>query len=122
MKTPALLVASLLMLAAPASAQTERGFVRGLAGLTFGTESSTIFGAGVGWNIGPNLQITADVGRMQNVMPSEIQEELDLFIELTELDLGVPIEFDAKIPAVYFTGGARLNVPTMQRFRPFVEA
>jgi hypothetical protein len=122
MKTIASLGAILFLLAAPASAQNERGFVRGLGGLTFGTESSTVFGAGLGWNIGPNLQITADVGRMQNVMPSEIQEELDLFLALTELELGVPIEFEATIPAVYFTGGVRLNVPTMQRFRPFVEA
>jgi hypothetical protein len=121
MKTIAALGASLFLIAAPASAQNDRGFVRGLAGLTFGTESSTLFGAGLGWNIGPNLQITADIGRMQNVMPSEIQEELDLFVELTELDLGVPIEFEARIPAFYFTGGVRLNVPTMQRFRPFVE-
>src|SRR5262245_20941344 len=92
--------------AAPVGAQTEKGFVRGLAGVTFGAETSTIFGGGFGWTVAPNLQITAEVGRMQNVIPGEIQDLLDEFNDFLVSEAGIPVDLDVAVPVFYFLGGA----------------
>src|SRR5687767_34687 len=69
--------------AVPAWAQSERGFVRGLGGVTFGTaETSTIFGGGGGVNVGDGVQITGELGRIEDVLPEELRDELDSFSAL----------------------------------------
>jgi len=115
------IVFMLLMTPSMVMAQSEKGFVRGLGGLTFGTETSSIIGGGVGFNVGRVVQITAEIGRMQNVMPKALQEEFDLVSDLLSTELGVPITLDARVPALYFSGGIRANVPTSSRVKPFVE-
>jgi opacity protein-like surface antigen len=111
-----------LLSVTPSWAQTERGFVRGFGGVTFGTaEVSSVFGGGGGVNVGPNVQIVGEIGRIQDVLPSELQDDLDFFITVLSLELGVPISVDVKAPAIYGLGGLRFNVPTAGRVRPFVE-
>ena len=111
-----------LLSATPAWAQAERGFVRGLAGVTFGTaETSSIFGGGGGVNIGPNLQITGEVGRISDVLPSEIQDQLNLLSTLFFVETGLPVNMDVTAPAFYGLGGVRFNIPMAGRVRPFVE-
>jgi len=48
--TTRLCVTAILVLVsvAPSWAQADRGFVRGLGGVTFGTETSSIVGGGIG--------------------------------------------------------------------------
>ena len=96
-------------------------FVGGLGGVTFGTVTSATVGGQVGFKIAPNLFVIGEVGRMRNVMPKEIQDELDLFVELLELELGVPITFDVSLPATYGFGGVRWMEPG-RAVSPFVEA
>ena len=108
-------------LSSRANAQEEKGFVRGLVGMTFGTETSSIFGGGGGFRIAKHVQLIGEAGRMQNVAPKEIQDEVDLESALLSADLGVPVTVNVKVPAVYAMGGIRMNVPTMRRFHPFVD-
>jgi opacity protein-like surface antigen len=106
----------------PAWAQNERGFVRGLGGVTFGTaETSTIFGGGGGVNLGGGVQITGEVGRIEDVLPKELRDELDVVSALISLELGVLISVDATAPATYGLGGVRYTSP-VGRVRPFAEA
>jgi opacity protein-like surface antigen len=115
-----------LMTVRPAAAQ-ERGFVQGMAGLTFGTETSTVFGGGFGVNVAPSFQITGELGYMRNILPKFIQddaneaargiEELILLIFRERVDVRV----DAKAPAFYGMAGGRFIAPT-GRVRPFVGA
>jgi opacity protein-like surface antigen len=108
--------------ASPAWAQTDRGFVRGLGGLTFGTaEASSIVGGGAGVTIGSNLQIVGEIGRINDVLPSEIRDQLDLLTALLVLETGLPVSLDVTAPAVYGLGGLRFNFPMPGRISPFVE-
>jgi hypothetical protein len=112
-----------LLAAAPALAQgADRGFVRGLGGVSFAGDASPIYGGGVGFRIARNLALTAEVGRVQNIMPGEVQDLLDVAEQEVELELGVPITLDANIPVFFFLGGVRADVPTSGRLKPFIEA
>jgi hypothetical protein len=118
-------VLGLLVMPAIASAQADAAapawFVGGLGGLTFGTVTSGAVGGQVGFKIAPNLFVIGEVGRMRNVMPKEISDDLDDFVDLLELELGVPISFDVSLPATYGFGGVRWMAPG-RRVSPFVEA
>jgi opacity protein-like surface antigen len=108
--------------ASSAWAQDERGFVRVLGGGTFGTaNASPIFGGGVGVNVAPNIQLTGELGRIGNVLPSELEDNFDLLEDLLSIELGLPVSFDVKAPIVYVLGGVRFNVPAPGRVQPFVE-
>jgi opacity protein-like surface antigen len=100
----------------------ERGFARFLGGVTFGTAApSSILGGAAGANITPNLQVTGELGRIQDVVPSEIDDALDLLSTLFFLRTGVPLELDVKAPVFYGMAGLRFNVPTTRGLRPFVD-
>lgn len=106
----------------PASAQTERGFVRGLGGITFGTaESSAIFGGGGGFSVGNGVQITGEAGHIGDVLPKEISDELDLISALISLELGLPVRLGVEAPVFYGLAGVRYDVLPGGRIRPFVE-
>ena len=116
-----LLLLSLSVSAICAAQTTERGFVRGLGGITFGTETGGAVGGGVGVNITDQLAIIGEIGWMQNVLPSELQDDLDTLTQFLTLFAEVPVTLDVKVPAVYGFGGIRANVPTGNRVTPFVE-
>ncbi len=109
-----------LLMAAPARAQG--GFVHALGGVTFGTESAPVFGGGGGVNLGENVQLFGEFGRMGNVIPSELQDEIDALSELLSEDTGLPVTLEVRVPAIYGMGGLRYTVPTGGRVRPYVEA
>lgn len=111
-----------LLAAAPALAQgADRGFVRGLGGVSFAAEASPIYGGGAGFRIARNFTVTAEVGRIQNVLPQDIQDNLDLAEQQVELETGIPVSVDANIPVFFFLGGIRADVPTSGRVKPFIE-
>ena len=112
-----------VLAAGPVTAQDERGFVRGLAGVTFGNvQTSSIFAGGGGISVGRGVQIIGEFGRIQNVMPNEIADLFDDLELLLEIDTGLDVEVDATAPAWYGAGGIRYTFPTMGTLRPFVEA
>ena len=112
-----------MLAAGPALAQgSDRGFVRGLGGVSFAGETSAIYGGGGGFRVGRNLTITGEVGRIQNVIPQDFVDQLALAEDLIEGEFGLPITLEASIPALYFIGGIRADIPTSGRLKPFVEA
>jgi opacity protein-like surface antigen len=113
-------VIGLLMSAGQASAQ-ERGFIRGLGGVTVGTaETDAIYSGSVGVNIGPVVQIVGEVGRMQNVLSKDLQADLNDFADFISGQSGANVRIDVTVPALYATGGVRINAPS-GKVRPFVE-
>ena len=68
----------------------------------------------------PQLDIIGEFGWMQNVLPTELQNDVDAAATLITLLTGIPVAIDVKVPAVYGFGGLRGNVPTGSRVTPFV--
>lgn len=96
------IAAALLFVFPSSSVAQDRGFAAGLAGVTFQSETATVFSGEFGANVTPVVAVYGTVGRMQDAMPNDIQDVLDLF------DLGV----DASIPALFVMGGVRAGAPT----------
>jgi hypothetical protein len=118
----AVCAAALVCCCASSAWAQDRGFARVLGGATFGTSStSSIFGAGAGVSIGPNIQIFGEIGRMGNVMPSEFEDDFEELADLLTDELGILVTLDVSAPAVYALGGIRFNVPAPGRVQPFVE-
>lgn len=103
------IAAALLFVFVSSSAAQDRGFVSGLAGVTFQSETATVFSGEFGANVAPMVAVYGTVGRMQDAMPNDIQDVIDL--------LGVGI--DASIPALFVMGGVRAGAPTGP-IRPYV--
>ena len=113
----ALLIAPRLA-AAQTSAPDARIFAGGLVGVTFGTETGAMFGGRIGFRVSRNLHLFAEVGRITNVTPKEISEQLDQVHDIIGDDA---LTLDVKLPATYFAGGVRWS-QTRGRVGPFVEA
>ena len=88
------------VVSAPCAAQ-DRGFAAGLLGVTFQSETAAVFSGEFGGNITPAVAIYGTVGRMQDAMPNDIQDVLDL--------LGTGVE--ASVPALFVMGGVRAGAP-----------
>lgn len=118
------IVAAVAVLAAPQRAAAQESeaawFVGGLAGATFGTEGSAAIAARGGVRVAPNLFVIGEVGRIGDVMPRSLQEDLDEIIGDVENELGGAVDLEFSIPATYGFGGIRFVQPR-DRFRLFVE-
>ena len=113
-----------LGLAAPAAAQDPPGprmFAGGLAGVTFGTETSSAIAGQFGVRIARDLFVIGEFGRMQNVLPDEVADQLPLAEEFLEGILGLPVNIEIKAPALYGFGGIRW-AQSGRRIAPFAEA
>jgi opacity protein-like surface antigen len=125
MKTNVAACAMLLALAAgsgTAWAQSGSGFVRGIGGVTFGTaDPGGLFGGGIGKDVAPMLQIAGDAGRLSDILPSELRDQLQELGDIYSSLLGVPVTLDATAPAFYAAAGARVLVPSDGRLQPFLE-
>jgi outer membrane protein with beta-barrel domain len=109
-------------LAAPAAAQeTPRMFAGGLGGVTFGTETSSAIAGQFGVRIARDLFVIGEFGRMQNVLPDEVADQLPLAEEFLEGILGLPVNIELKAPALYGFGGVRW-MQGGRRIAPFAEA
>lgn len=113
----ALLVVTLT--AASASAQ-DRGYVQGAGGVTFMSEVSGVFGGEAGFHISRNLIVFGQAGRMLNVLPRDIQEDIDNAADVLESFTGRAWQFEAAIRATYAGGGARYVLPLGSRIHPYV--
>ena len=80
-------------------------------GLTFGnTTSATTFGGNLGAPLGSNLQIVAEAGRMDDLMPSTIGTLLDF----------TPV--DMRLSAWYGEAGVRFLASPRSAVTPYAEA
>lgn len=95
-----LLFSMMVIGAVPALAQ-DRGSVGAQVGVTFQAETAAVFAGEVAANLSPMLQIYGTVGRMQDAMPSELQDLVDVFDS----------RVDVSIPALYGVGGVRVMSP-----------
>lgn len=98
---PLALAAMLIALPLSAFAQ-DRGFAAGHVGVTFQSETALVFGGEFSGTIMPGVAVYAAAGRMQDAMPNDIQDALDI--------LGTGVE--ASIPAFFVMGGVRAGMPT----------
>jgi hypothetical protein len=108
---------------APAAAQTsgERGFVRALGGVTFGTETGALVAAGAGVRVAPHLTVIGEVGRFGNVLPKALQRDLDEVAPLLEPQFGRPLVIDGGARAVYAVAGVRVTGRESARVSAFAE-
>jgi hypothetical protein len=122
MKHLFLCVLALFSISSTAGAQNfePKGFVAGVGGGTFGTETGGIFGASVGGYATPRLQIFGEVGRMTNVLPKSVQADVDDAASLLSFYTGERWDFNAKAPATYFGGGVKVLLSQSAGARPYV--
>jgi opacity protein-like surface antigen len=108
----------LLLTPVSASAQ-HRGYVHASGGATFMSDVSGVFGAESGFHVRPNLIVFGQAGRMLNVLPRDIQEDIESAAALLGSFTGRPWEFEASIRATYAGGGVRYLLPFGSRIRPY---
>lgn len=97
-----------------------RGYVEGIGGLTFGTESSVMFGGEIGFDVTPNIEVYGSVGRMQNIAPSYINEQLQVVEDVLLVLTGQQWDFNVKAPSLFGVGGVKMRVPMESSLRPYV--
>jgi opacity protein-like surface antigen len=103
-------LASAVVIPSPARAQ-EHGHFGGFGGLTFGsTTSATTFGGNLGAPLGSHLQIVAEAGHMDNLMPATFGTLLDF----------TPVDFN--LGAWYGEAGVRFLTTPQSAVTPYVEA
>jgi hypothetical protein len=112
-KNSILLALALVCLSVPAFAQTpsappKGGYIAGVGGMTFGTETSSLFGGEVGVEATPNVTVYGTMGRMQNIAPTYVKDYLD--------GSGLTM----KSPAFFGIGGVKYRIPTNSSVRPYV--
>jgi hypothetical protein len=95
---------ALLACASSPSAAQDRGYVGGQVGVTFQSETAVFFGGEVGVNVAPAVQVYGVFGRMQDVLPSDLQDAIDAFAG--------DVTVDASIPAFFGLGGVRVIAPS----------
>lgn len=110
--------AFMTMSATPALAQS--GFVGGLGGLTFGTVSSGAVAGQAGVRVAPALLVIGEVGYMRNVLPKELQDDIEDLATLLALGYGAPVDLEISAPTTYVFGGLRWSPPA-GIVVPFVE-
>lgn len=118
-------IVALFVAAAPVAAQSSapdvKGFIGAFGGMTFGTaEKGSALGARAGVEVARGVHIIGEVGRMSDVLPSAVKDELDLAASELEFELGVPVTIQLTAPATYGFVGLRWSRQT-GRVSPFVE-
>lgn len=107
----AVFVTGVLLVAGPASAQVQ---FQGLGGATDAVDHAPFFAGIVGIKIS-FIEIDLEGGRLQNVLPRSI---LDQIYQL-ERDRGLPLQSIVRVPATYGAGSVRFIWPSGV-VRPFV--
>ena len=84
------------------------------------SEVAGVFGGEAGLRVSRNLIVFGQAGRMMNVLPTDVQEDIDNAAELLESFTGRRWQFEAGIRATYAGGGIRYVLPFGSRIRPYV--
>ena len=83
-RTSAIAAAIALCASAPLLAQTERAYVTGVGGVARSADTTSGDAmAEVGVRIAPHLLAFADVGRFENLQPSDVQPSIATATELS---------------------------------------
>lgn len=112
-----------LLLAAPVAAQdAPRGSLRAFAGVTFMSETASVFGGGAGFRFTDYLEVVGDVGRLTNILPHDLQRDLDDAARAFGTMFGGPLVIDGKAPGGYALGAVRFGAVAGRRMRLYGEA
>jgi opacity protein-like surface antigen len=121
-----LAVPLIAVLAAPPAAaqsdQRQRGFAIGFGGATFTEVNAPVFGGSVGVNLTPDIQVTGDFGRMQDVFANFTREDLGILERDMLTEEGVNLTTRVKMPTTYAIGSVRFLLPTSNPIRPYLTA
>jgi opacity protein-like surface antigen len=96
------------------------GYVAGLAG--FATSSGNTTGdiqVEVGVHIARHVKVFGDIGRFGNLQ-ADLQPTLDSATSTLAANQGLSVIGGGSLPATYFTGGLRVDVPANHRVVPYV--
>ena len=113
-------LAALMGAAVPAAAQTG-AYVGALGGVTFNTVSSGIVAGNGGVHLGRGLFVIGEVGRIGNVLPRDVADDIEDAEAFIEELTGLPVNLRLTVPATYGFGGVRWLAPGSGRVRPFLE-
>ncbi len=116
-----------LLAAAPVFAQESgvggqdaSGYVTGLGGFASSVGNTTgdmVVEGGV--RIAPHVMVFGNIGRFGNLQ-ADLQPTLDATTTALAANQGLSVIGGGSIPASYFTGGLRVELPTNGRFMPYV--
>lgn len=115
---------ALLAFALPLSAQSAdspRLFLTGFGGAGATQHASPFFGGVVGVNVSEFVQLTADVGRIQNAEPRFTHTDLGI-IKNEAASEGIVASATAKVPTNYYSVGVRVRTADRWRVRPYALA
>jgi opacity protein-like surface antigen len=116
----ALAAGVVLLITASSALAQERGYVQGIGGATFMADTSGVFGGEAGIHLTRDFIVFAQAGRMINVLPRDIQGDIDDAVARFESLTGRGWHFDAAVRATYVGGGVRYLLPIRSRARPYV--
>lgn len=117
---------AIVAIALPVRAQSQppspRGYLVGFGGAASTQVTSPFFGGTVGVNLTPDLQITAEISRAQDVLSKFTKEDLATLDREGSAEMGVPFASSVKMPTNFYTGGIRYLLPIGGPARPYVAA
>jgi opacity protein-like surface antigen len=127
MRTVMIAATVTLLMAAPLVAQENgaggpdaKGYVSGLGGFaTSVTNTTGDMALEGGVRIAPHLMVLGDIGRFANLQ-ADLQPTIDGTTAALAANQGLFVIGGGSLPATYFTGGLRLEVPTRTRIMPYV--
>jgi opacity protein-like surface antigen len=129
MRNAVQILAVLVLLAAPALAQTpDRGYVQGIGGIASASSTDRFFGGTCVLRAAGPVDGFVEIGRWRNGIWPALEDELsaagdDIRRQIeTQFGTSVPVSFDARVPITSGLAGARLRGPTVGVLGTYVEA
>jgi hypothetical protein len=110
-----ILVAVTIFAGVGSSSAQERGHVAGVIGMTFGNETSPMYGGQFGIGLSNTIQVIGAVERMDDVLTGRYALLLSNISQVTGVDV------QGEVPGTYYGGGARFTFPGLAA-SPFLQA
>jgi len=107
--------------AVPALAQ-DKGRVSAIGGITFQTATDALLGGEFGANLHPNLEVYGGVNFMRNVLPRNLQTDLENISTALTLATGNVWQLKGDIRAFTAVGGVRYRMAARRNIRPYALA
>ena len=125
MRTLTMAATVTLLAAAPLFAQEgggpdAKGYITGLGGFAVSVGNTTgnmLIEGGV--RIAPHVMVFGDIGRFGNLQP-DLQPTLDAATAALSAGQDLSVIGGGSLPASYFSGGLRVEVPTKSRVMPYL--
>ena len=109
------------LIAAPAFAQTERGYITGIGGFAVTPDvTAGDFVAEAGVRIAPRLLVFGNVGQFHNLQPSDVLPSVETTTTFLAAGQGLDVIGVARVPAWYSIGGVRYEMPAQHHLSPYV--